>query len=104
MYCLIAATLAGVLNVAFPVESNHDSGAKTLLGQTIPAGGSAEADLAAAFNIVFNHPNIGPFVATQMIEHLVTSNPSPAYVQRVATAFATGWSRAGRALYVGRSG
>ena len=73
-----------------PVEGLHDSGAKTLLGQTIPAGRSAEADLAAAFNIVFNHPNIGPFVATQMIEHLVTSNPSPAYVQRVATAFDTG--------------
>jgi uncharacterized protein (DUF1800 family) len=73
-----------------PVEGLHDSGSKTLLGQTIPAGQTAEADLAAAFNIVFNHPNIGPFVATQMIEHLVTSNPSPAYVQRVATAFNTG--------------
>ncbi len=73
-----------------PVEGLHDSGSKTLLGQTIPAGQTAEPDLAAAFNIVFNHPNIGPFVATQMIEHLVTSNPSPAYVQRVATAFDTG--------------
>jgi uncharacterized protein (DUF1800 family) len=73
-----------------PVEGLHDSGPKTLLGQIIPAGQSAETDLAAAFNIVFNHPNTGPFVATQMIEHLVTSNPSPAYVQRVATAFDTG--------------
>lgn len=73
-----------------PVEGLHDGGSKTLLGQTIPAGQTAEADLAAAFNIVFNHPNVGPFVATQMIEHLVTSNPSPAYVQRVATAFNTG--------------
>jgi uncharacterized protein (DUF1800 family) len=73
-----------------PVESLHDTGAKTLLGQSIPAGGTAEQDLAAALGIIFNHPNVGPFVAQQMIEHLVTSNPSPAYVQRVATAFNTG--------------
>ncbi len=73
-----------------PVESNHDTGAKTLLGQPIPAGQSAEADLASALNIIFNHPNVGPFVATQLIEHLVTSNPSPAYVQRVAQAFNSG--------------
>ncbi len=72
------------------VEGLHDSGAKTLLGQAIPAGGTAEQDLAAALGIIFNHPNVGPFVAQQMIEHLVTSNPSPAYVQRVATAFDTG--------------
>jgi len=73
-----------------PVEGLHDTGTKTILGQTIPAGQTAEADLAAALGIIFNHPNVGPFVATQMIEHLVTSNPSPAYVQRVATAFNTG--------------
>jgi len=72
------------------VEGLHDSGAKTILGQTIPAGQSAEQDLASAVGIIFNHPNVGPFVARQMIEHLVTSNPSPAYVQRVATAFNTG--------------
>ncbi len=72
------------------VEGLHDSGAKTILGQSIPAGQSAEQDLASAVGIVFNHPNVGPFVAKQMIEHLVTSNPSPAYVQRVATAFNTG--------------
>jgi len=72
------------------VESLHDMGEKTFLGQTIPAGQSAEQDLASALGIIFNHPNIGPFVAQQMIEHLVTSNPSPAYVQRVATAFNTG--------------
>ena len=72
------------------VEGLHDSGPKTILGQSIPAGQSAEQDLASALGIVFNHPNVGPFVAQQMIEHLVTSNPSPAYVQRVATAFNTG--------------
>jgi uncharacterized protein (DUF1800 family) len=73
-----------------PVEALHDTGTKTILGQTIPAGQSAEQDLAAALGIIFHHPNVGPFVARQMIEHLVTSNPSPAYVQRVATAFDTG--------------
>jgi len=73
-----------------PVESNHDTGAKTILGQAIPAGQTAEADLAAALNIIFNHPNVGPFVSRQLIEHLVTSNPSPAYVQRVAQAFNSG--------------
>ncbi len=72
------------------VESLHDFGPKTILGQSIPAGQSAEQDLASALGIIFNHPNVGPFVAKQMIEHLVTSNPSPAYVQRVATAFSTG--------------
>ncbi|HEY6267552.1 MAG TPA: DUF1800 family protein [Candidatus Acidoferrum sp.] len=72
------------------VQSMHDTGSKTILGQTIPAGQSAEADLAAALNIIFNHPNVGPFVAKQLIEHLVTSNPSPAYVQRAAQAFNSG--------------
>lgn len=72
------------------VESNHDSGAKTILGQALPAGQSAEADLTAALTTIFNHPNVGPFVSRQLIEHLVTSNPSPAYVQRVAQAFNTG--------------
>lgn len=73
-----------------PVESLHDTGSKTILGQTIPAGQSAEADLAAALSIIFNHPNVGPFVSRQLIEHLVTSNPSSAYVQRVAQAFNSG--------------
>jgi uncharacterized protein (DUF1800 family) len=73
-----------------PVESNHDSGAKTILGQALPAGQSAESDLSSALTIIFNHPNVGPFVAYQLIVHLVTSNPSPAYVQRVAQAFNSG--------------
>jgi uncharacterized protein (DUF1800 family) len=72
------------------VEGLHDTGPKTILGQSIPAGQTAAQDLASAVGIVFNHPNVGPFVAKQMIEHLVTSNPSPAYVLRVATAFNTG--------------
>jgi uncharacterized protein (DUF1800 family) len=74
--------------VAF--ESNHDSGSKTLLGQPIPAGQSAEQELDTALTIIFNHPNVPPFVAQQLIEKLVTSNPSPGYVSRVASAFSSG--------------
>jgi uncharacterized protein (DUF1800 family) len=73
-----------------PIEAEHDTGAKTFLGQSMPAGQSAEQDLSAALGIIFNHPNVGPFVARQLIEKLVTSNPSPAYIQRVAQAFNTG--------------
>src|ERR1700686_162536 len=36
---------------------------------------------------LFNHPNVGPFIATRLIRSLVTSNPSPAYIQRIATVF-----------------
>jgi len=72
-----------------PVETSHDMTAKTLLnGTVLPAGQSAEMDLAGALNNIFNHPNVGPFVCRQLIQHLVTSNPSPAYVARVAAVFA----------------
>jgi len=74
--------------VAF--ESNHDAGAKTLLSQPIAAGQSAEQELDSALTIIFNHANMPPFVAQQLIEKLVTSNPSAAYVGRVASAFASG--------------
>jgi uncharacterized protein (DUF1800 family) len=73
-----------------PFESNHDSGAKTFLGQSVPAGQSAEQELATVLTIIFNHPNMPPFVAQQLIEKLVTSNPSPGYVSRVAAAFTSG--------------
>jgi uncharacterized protein (DUF1800 family) len=74
--------------VAF--ESNHDTGAKAFLGQPIAAGQTAEQELDAALTIIFNHANLPPFVAQQLIEKLVTSNPSPAYVGRVAAAFSSG--------------
>ncbi len=73
-----------------PFESNHDGGAKTLLGQPVATGLSAEQELDAVLTIIFNHPNLPPFVCKQLIEKLVTSNPSPAYVARVAAAFASG--------------
>ncbi|NDG38625.1 MAG: DUF1800 domain-containing protein [Betaproteobacteria bacterium] len=72
--------------VAF--AAHHDLGAKRLLnGVTLPAGQSAEVDLEAAVDNIFNHPNVGPFVGRQLIQQFVTANPSPAYVARVAAAF-----------------
>jgi len=65
----------------------HDSDEKTVLGQTIPAGLTPEQDVKAALDILFNHDNAAPFFALHMIKHFVTSNPAPAYVQRVAEAF-----------------
>ncbi|MEJ6001125.1 DUF1800 domain-containing protein [Paucibacter soli] len=68
--------------------AHHDLGAKKLLmGQTLPAGQGAAADLEAAIDNIFKHPNVGPFIGRQLIQQLVTANPSPAYVARVAAAF-----------------
>lgn len=67
----------------------HDDGAKTLLdGRVLPAGQTPARDLADALDCIFMHPNVGPFIGRQLIQRLVTSNPSPAYVQRVAAVFA----------------
>jgi len=71
------------------VESQHDTTAKALLnGTVLPAGQTAEQDLAGALTNIFNHPNVGPFVCKQLIQHLVTSTPSPAYVARISAVFA----------------
>jgi uncharacterized protein (DUF1800 family) len=71
-----------------PFAAQHDTGAKVLFGsQPIQAGGTAQVDLNAALDIIFNHPNVGPFIGRQLIQHLVTSNPTPAYVARVTAAF-----------------
>lgn len=66
----------------------HDTGPKKLLlGATIPAGQTGIQDLADALDNIFNHPNVGPFIAIRLIQRLVTSNPSPGYVSRVAAVF-----------------
>ncbi len=67
--------------------TKHSTLASTVLGRTIPAGSDGAARLGAALDILFQHPNVGPFFGRQMIQRLVTSNPSPAYVARVAAAF-----------------
>ncbi|HWS70118.1 MAG TPA: DUF1800 domain-containing protein [Steroidobacteraceae bacterium] len=73
--------------VVFP--DHHQSGTKALLnGYTVAASQTPAEDLANALDNIFNHPNVGPFVSQRLIQHLVTSNPSPAYVARVAAIFA----------------
>ena len=54
----------------------------------VPANEGGAADLKMELDALFNHPNTGPFICRQLIQHLVTSNPSPAYVYRVAQVFA----------------
>ncbi|WP_260704739.1 DUF1800 domain-containing protein [Edaphobacter flagellatus] len=82
----------GTANYTMPmaaVDANHDTTAKILLnGTTLPAGQTSAQDLDGALANIFAHPNVGPFVCKQLIQHLVASNPSPAYVQRVAAVFA----------------
>ena len=68
-------------------ESEHDTGSKHVLGHLIPAGQSTRQDMDSALDILFNHENTGPFIARRLIQRLVTSNPSPQYVGRVAAAF-----------------
>ena len=79
-----------------PYDAQHDSASSkqllkypgvALANGLLPAGGNARNDLKAALDNVFKHPNVGPFIGRQLIQRLVTSNPSPAYVQRVATVF-----------------
>jgi uncharacterized protein (DUF1800 family) len=71
-----------------PFDTHHDKGAKLLLnGVTIPAGGTAQADLDSALANIFGHPNVGPFISKQLIQKLVMSNPSPDYVSRVTQIF-----------------
>ncbi len=74
-----------------PVAAYHDSTERALLsGLKVNAGSTAAAALEAVLDSLMAHPNTAPFIAKQMIQHLVTSNPAPAYVQRVAAAFTSG--------------
>jgi uncharacterized protein (DUF1800 family) len=70
------------------VASRHSLDAKTILnGVLLPANQTGEQDLKATLDTIFNHPNVGPFFCRQLIQRLVTSNPSPGYVYRVASVF-----------------
>jgi hypothetical protein len=74
-----------------PVASFHDTAGRALLsGVNLSPGHNASQALDAVLNSLMNHPNMAPFVGRQLIQHLVTSNPSSAYVQRVASAFVSG--------------
>jgi uncharacterized protein (DUF1800 family) len=83
---------------AFPNDNNqtvpmqlypefHDTGPKQLLTASLPAGQTGTQDLQMALDDIFAHPNVGPFLAIRLIQRLVTSNPSPGYVARVAATF-----------------
>lgn len=71
-------------------ESEHSAAQKSFLGTTIPANTPGDESIAIALDALYNHPNTAPFISRQLIQRLVTSNPSRGYVGRVASAFSSG--------------
>jgi uncharacterized protein (DUF1800 family) len=70
------------------IADKHETGPKQVLdGVVLPANQTPDKDLNDAIDSIFNHPNVGPFVGKQLIQHLVTSNPSPAYISRITAVF-----------------
>jgi uncharacterized protein (DUF1800 family) len=93
-YCFDAARsgwyrdYADVTTRMQPLQAYHSPGEKRIVnGVVIPPGQSAQADLKAALDTLFNHPNVGPFIGRQLIQRLVKSNPSPAYIARITAVF-----------------
>jgi hypothetical protein len=68
-------------------QGAHDSNKKTVLGSPIAGGQSASQDLDSLIGILLNHPNTAPFVSRRLIQSLVSSSPSPAYLSRVSAVF-----------------
>ena len=80
---------ADMVTFPTPATSGHETSAKTLLnGVVVPAGQTPQQDLDSAVQNVFMHPNTPVYISRQLIQRLVTSNPSPGYVYRVAQVFA----------------
>ncbi len=75
-----------------PNAAIYDTGAKTFLGVTVPAGATQQASLDAVIDAVFNNASTAPYISKQLIQMLVTSNPTPAYVARVSAVFANNGS------------
>ncbi|OOZ42455.1 hypothetical protein BOW52_03080, partial [Solemya elarraichensis gill symbiont] len=76
------------VEMIIPDQGKHDQTTKEILGGVpLPAGQTAQLDLEGAIGILMDHPNMGPFISKQLIQRLVTSNPTPAYVARVAAVF-----------------
>lgn len=79
------------LNFTVPMvmyEEQHEPGEKLIVGDfTVPAGQTGMEDIDMAIDHLFNHPNVGPFIAKRLIQQLVKSNPSPGYIYDVAGAF-----------------
>ena len=77
-----------IIGQMFAVEAEHDTTAKTIFNNVIiPAGQTAEQDLDSLLDADDAQPTLAPFVSKQLIQHMVTSNPSPAYIQRVSQVF-----------------
>lgn len=72
-----------------PYPAFYDAGEKKVLGKTIPANVAPEDSLKYVINLLATHSNTAPFISKQLIQRLVTSNPSPAYVKRVALVFSS---------------
>lgn len=70
-----------------PLPSYHDTSSKTFLGQTLAANQTMQKDIDDVIEIVFNHPNVAPFIVTRLLRAFVTSNPSPAYIARMSAVF-----------------
>lgn len=84
------STATNLLYVKQPMVNTaalHETGASTFLGVTVPANATAAESLKTALDTLFNHANVGPFIGKQLIQRLVTSNPTAAYVGRVAAVF-----------------
>jgi hypothetical protein len=80
--------MANYLDPMVVTANNHDVEAKTLLnGVVLPAGRGTLQDTTDAIDNIVNDPSIGPYISKLLIQHLVTSNPAPAYVARVAAVF-----------------
>ncbi len=92
-YATAAGKTPGMSNWEYfgaPMEmrpASHDTNQKNILGVILPSGQSVDKDLDSVLDILFNHPNTAPFIATRLIRSLVTSNPSPAYITRIANVF-----------------
>lgn len=71
-----------------PAPARYDSGEKRFLGTVVPAGATQQASVTAVVDAAFNNASTPPFVARHLITHLVTPNPSAAYIGRVAAVFA----------------
>lgn len=66
----------------------HEPGPKRMIdGTVIPEGQDGMKDIEMALDVLFNHPNVGPFICRLLIQHMVKSNPTPAYIDRVASVF-----------------
>ncbi len=71
-------------------DEEHSELEKSFLGLTIPPNTSGEDSIRMALDHIFDHPNVGPFVSRQLIQRFTASNPEPAYIQRVSSAFDSG--------------